>query len=28
VEEANLTVAEVPMQKIGFWKRILHIFKK
>ena len=28
VEGANVTVAEVPMQKIGFWKRILHVFKK
>ena len=28
VEGANVTEAEVPMQKIGFWKRILHVFKK
>ena len=27
VEDANLSVAEVPMQTIGFWKKIIRIFK-
>jgi|TARA_B100000768_G_scaffold124449_1_gene115160 carbon monoxide dehydrogenase subunit G len=27
VEGANLSVAEVPMQTIGFWKKIIRIFK-
>ena len=27
VEDANLSVAEVPMQTIGFWKKIVRIFK-